>query len=226
MLSPAKALIFDMDGVLIDSEPLWRKAMIIGFNSAGMPFTEEDCRKTTGMRFREVVEIWLKHFNVTTTTPAKMEKEVLDILIHLIETEGKPIAGALDVFEYAKSNGLKIGLATSSSHRLMEAVLKKMKMQKDFDAAVSAEFMVYGKPHPEVFLVCASKLGVDPKECIVIEDSVNGIIAAKAAQMKVFAIPDEDHRHLKGFGAADYFCETMFEVLTEFKILVPGQVSK
>ncbi|MCE3226471.1 MAG: haloacid dehalogenase superfamily protein subfamily variant 3 with third motif having or [Bacteroidetes bacterium] len=220
MFNPARALIFDMDGVLIDSEPLWRKAMIIGFTNAGMPFTDEDCRKTTGMRFREVVEIWLKHFNVNTTTPAKLEDEVLDILIHLIETEGKAIPGALEVFEYAKRSGLKVGLATSSSHRLMNAVLKKLGIENGFDVAVSAEFMDYGKPHPEVFLVCASKLGVDPKECLVIEDSLNGIIAAKAAQMKVFAIPDQDHRHLKGFGAADYFYETMFEVLGKLKTIV------
>jgi sugar-phosphatase len=215
-----------MDGVLIDSEPLWRKAMIKGFNAAGMPFTEEDCRKTTGMRFREVVEIWLKHFGVSSTTPAQMENEVLDILIHLIETEGHPIPGAPDVFEYAKSAGLKIGLATSSSHRLMEAVLKKLKMENAFDAAVSAEFMTYGKPHPEVFLVCASRLGIDPKECVVIEDSLNGIIAAKAAQMKVFAIPDGDHRHLKGFGAADYFCDTMGQVLEKLKGVIQDGSNK
>jgi sugar-phosphatase len=191
-----------------------------------MPFTEEDCRKTTGMRFREVVEIWLKHFKVDTTTPERMENEVLDILIDLIEKEGKAIEGALDVFGYARQAGLKTGLATSSSHRLMNAVLKKLKMENAFDSAVSAEFMVYGKPHPEVFLVCASKLGVDPKECVVIEDSLNGIIAAKAAQMKVFAIPDGDHRHLKGFGAADYFCETMTDVLEKFSELVNVKSTK
>ncbi|MBI2721233.1 MAG: hexitol phosphatase HxpB [Bacteroidetes bacterium] len=219
MFSPVKALIFDMDGVLIDSEPLWRKAMIIGFNRVGMPFTEEDCRKTTGMRFREVVEIWVKHFKIDGIDPIKLEKEVLDILIALIETEGSSIAGAIDVLNYGKAKGLKIGLATSSANRLMNAVLKKLELQNSFDVVVSAELMVYGKPHPEVFLVCAHKLGVHPMECVVIEDSVNGVIAAKAAQMKVFAIPDHEHKMRKEFAVADYFCEDMKEVLKLFKSL-------
>lgn len=222
MFGTVKALIFDMDGVLIDSEPLWRKAMIIGFNSVGMSFTEEDCRKTTGMRFREVVEVWVKYFKMEDVNPIKLENEVLDILITLIETEGKPIPGALDVLNYARNKGLKIGLATSSSERLMNAVLKKLQLTNSFDAAVSAELMVYGKPHPEVFLVCAHKLNVAPMECVVIEDSVNGVIAAKAAQMKVFAIPDGEHRYMKQFGAADFFCENMKQVLQEFKELTQG----
>jgi sugar-phosphatase len=222
MFGTVRALIFDMDGVLIDSEPLWRKAMIIGFNSVGMAFTEEDCRKTTGMRFREVVEVWVKHFKIEGVNPIQLENQVLDILIHLVETEGKPIEGAMDVLNYAKQKGLKIGLATSSSERLMNAVLTKLSLHNSFDAAVSAELMVYGKPHPEVFLVCAKKLNVAPMDCVVIEDSVNGVIAAKAAQMKVFAIPDHEHKMRKEFGAADYFCENMKQVLQEFKELTQG----
>lgn len=217
MFGPPKALIFDMDGVLIDSEPLWRKAMIIGFNKVGMRFTEEDCRKTTGMRFREVVDLWLNHYNILGVDPIQLEKEVLDILISLIETEGEAMPGAIDVFNYAKSLHLKIGLATSSSMRLVNAVLKKLELDSSFDAIVSAELMVYGKPHPEVFLVCAHQLRVLPRECVVIEDSVNGVIAAKASQMRVFAIPDGEHRYMKQFGVADHFCENMNEVLTQFK---------
>ncbi|MGZ3901033.1 MAG: hexitol phosphatase HxpB [Bacteroidia bacterium] len=220
MFSPVKALIFDMDGVLIDSEPLWRKAMIIGFNKAGMPFTEEDCRKTTGMRFREVIDIWLEHFKIENVHPVHLEKEVLDILVKLIETEGKPMPGALEVFEYAKSLNLKVGLATSSSGRLMAAVLSKLGLENSFDETTTAELMMYGKPHPEVFLVCAHKMGVKPTECVVIEDSVNGVIAAKAAQMRVFAIPDGEHRYLRQFAAADYFCENMGQVLGQFKELL------
>lgn len=217
MFGTVKALIFDMDGVLIDSEPLWRKAMIIGFNSVGMPFTEEDCRKTTGMRFREVVEVWVKHFKVEGVNTVQLENQVLDILINLIQTEGRPIEGALDVLNYAKKSGLKVGLATSSSERLMHAVLTKLNLNDSFDALVSAELMVYGKPHPEVFLVCAHKLNAAPMDCVVIEDSVNGVVAAKAAQMKVFAIPDHEHKMRKEFGAADFFCRDMKQVLEEFK---------
>jgi sugar-phosphatase len=220
MFSPIKAVIFDMDGVLIDSEPLWRKAMVIGFNKVGIEFTEDDCRKTTGMRFKEVVEIWLKHHKIEHITTQQLENDVLDILIALIESEGKAIEGVLDVFYYAKKANLKIGLATSSANRLMNAVLNKLQLQNHFDSVISAEHMTYGKPHPEVFLVCANNLQIKPNECIVLEDSVNGVIAGKAAQMKVIAIPDIEHKHLKQFGIANYHCQNMSEVLNLFKELI------
>jgi len=219
MFSPVKALIFDMDGVLIDSEHLWRKAMVMGFNEAGIPFTEADCRKTTGMRFKEVVEIWLAHHQ-KELGHAKLEKSVLDILIELISTEGKAIDGAMDIYYFGLEKKLKIGLATSSPQILVDSVLKKLSLEKSFDVVVSAEKMKYGKPHPEVFLHCARLLGVAPGSCTVIEDSVNGVIAAKAAQMKVFAVPDAEHKHLKQFGAADWQCENMREVLQHFKELI------
>lgn len=207
-----KALIFDMDGVIIDSEPLWRKAMITGFTEIGLDFTEDDCRKTTGMRFKEVVEYWLNFYQLNNISVKQIEDRVLGILIELIQTEGKAISGALELIGLAKSKGWKIGLATSSYERLVEAVLTKLNIAKDFDAIVSAEKMRYGKPHPEVYLVCASRLGVQPGECAVIEDSVNGVIAGKAAQMLVFSVPDIDHRFMRQFAVADHPCENMKEV--------------
>jgi mannitol-1-/sugar-/sorbitol-6-/2-deoxyglucose-6-phosphatase len=225
MLSTAKALIFDMDGVLIDSEPLWRRAMIAGFNNIGLRFTEEDCRKTTGMRFKEVVELWFKHHLVTDTTPERLEKKILDDLVRLIQLEGNAIEGVMDIYRYAREKKLKVGLATSSSQILMDAVLKKLALENSFDAVVSAEKMTYGKPHPEVFLVCAALLDIHPYECLVVEDSVNGVIAAKAAQMKVFAIPDKEHMHMKQFAAADWHCASMKEVLRQFKDLMEAKTA-
>lgn len=220
MFKPVKALIFDMDGVLIDSEPLWRKAMIEGFNSIGIPFTEDDCRKTTGMRFKEVTQYWLSEFKKTDITVAEVEKLVLGHLLELIRTQGKAIDGAMELFQYCKNNHVKTGLATSSYHVLVDAVLNKLQLQNKFDAIVSAEKMVYGKPHPEVFLVCAQQLNVLPAECAVVEDSINGVVAAKAAQMQVFAVPDIDHKFLRQFAVADFQCDDMHGVLKHFKELV------
>jgi len=219
MFGPIKAVIFDMDGVLVDSEPLWRKAMIKGFNSYGVAFTEQDCRKTTGMRFKEVVDIWLNHYDLKHITNHEVETNVLDALVDLIGNEGKPMPGALEALNYVKQSGLKIGLATSSSHRLLSAVLKKLELENFFQAEVSAESMAYGKPHPEVFLVCAELLDIYPNSCLVIEDSINGVIAAKAAQMRAIAVPDIEHMHMKQFAVADYQCESMQDVLKLFKEL-------
>lgn len=217
MLANYKALILDMDGVLIDSEHLWRKAMIVGFGEIDIPFTEDDCRKTTGMRFKEVVEFWLKKLNRTDVRVEDVEQGVLKNLVKMIETEGKAIDGVLDVLAFAEEHGMKTGLATSSYTVLVEAVLKKLKLQERFNVVVSAEKMKYGKPHPEVFLQCANLLGVEPNACIVIEDSINGVIAGKAAQMMVITVPDVDHKFNKQFGVADHQCENMSEVLRLFK---------
>jgi sugar-phosphatase len=172
------------------------------------------------MRFKEVVEIWLEHFKITHTTPPQLEDRVLQILTQLILEEGKAIDGVLDIYKFCREKNLKTGLATSSSTRLVEAVLKKLQLENSFDAVVSAEKMTYGKPHPEVFLVCATLLDVKPYECVIIEDSLNGVIAAKAAQAKVFAVPDAEHKHMKEFAVANWKCENMREVLRHFKEMI------
>lgn len=225
MFGEPKAIIYDMDGVLIDSEPLWRKAMISGFGKYGISFTDEDCRKTTGMRFNEVVALWLNHYAIEHVTVHELETVVIDLLVDLINSEGAPMPGIIDSLKFARECGLKTGLATSSSHRLMSAVTAKLEIEDLFDAKVSAEFMAYGKPHPEVFLVCAEQLNIFPHHCIVIEDSLNGVIAAKAAQMKAVAVPDKEHLHLKQYAVADYQLGSTTELLELFKGLLPAKIA-
>ena len=219
MQSTPKAIIFDMDGVLIDSEPLWKIAMIKGFKAIGIPFTENDCKKTTGMRFTEVVQIWFNHFKITTILVADFEDRVITILIDLINKKGKPIDGVLNILNYCQEKNIKMGLATSSSIKLMNAVLTKLQIQSYFSATISAQNMTYGKPHPKVFLVCAKQLNINANNCLVIEDSVNGVIAAKAAQMQVIAVPDSEHFNNKKFAVADYKFKNMTKALLEIKRL-------
>lgn len=215
-----KAVIFDMDGVVIESEYLWRRAMIAGFNEYGMPLSEDDCRKTMGMRFNEVIGLWLKHFELEPDLAPAIEKRVIDLLLNFIEVEGKFIEGIPELITWCKANHLKLGLATSSSHQLMEAVIKKLQLNSSFDALCSAEFLKHAKPHPEVFLNCAEKLGLEAGSCMVIEDSLNGVISAKAAQMQVVAVPDDAHADLRGFALADHQFKKMDEVLALFKTLI------
>jgi len=217
MLGQLKAVIFDMDGVLINSEPLWRKAMIKGFTSLGLNFTEDDCRKTMGKRFPEVVSYWLNYYKLTSVNAKDFENRVMNLLYDLIETEGKVIEGIPELFDFCLTKKIKTGLATSSSSQLMNQVLKKISLTDQINVTVSSEFMTYGKPHPEVFLACANQLGVAASKCIVIEDSLNGVIAAKAAEMKVIAVPDEEHKQINKFVVADYNLNSMHEVLDVFK---------
>lgn len=219
MTGPLTAVIFDMDGVIIDSEPLWRRAMIRAFNAAGMPFTESDCRKTMGIRINEVVQYWLDLRGMRDISPAELEEQIVSVLLDLIEQEGRLIPGIAEIMQLCSEKQIKMGLATSSSNRLMQAILKKLALEQAFQSAVSAETMAYGKPHPEVFLVCAGQLNVPPARCLVIEDSLNGVIAAKAAQMKVVAVPEPGHRHKEKFIVADQVFQDMHQVLALFKTL-------
>jgi mannitol-1-/sugar-/sorbitol-6-/2-deoxyglucose-6-phosphatase len=221
-----KAVIFDMDGVLIDSEHLWRNAMIRGFNEYGMQLSEDDCRKTMGMRISEVIQLWLKRFNKEISIAAALEKRIIALLLELIRMEGVPLPGINELITFCRSRNLRMGLATSSSVELMQAVLEQLKMREIIEVAVSAENLKYAKPHPEVFLKCAEKLEVLPQQCIVIEDSLNGVIAGKAARMRVVAVPDDIHLKSspeteKQFVLADHRLNNMHEAVELFKKIIP-----
>jgi HAD superfamily hydrolase (TIGR01549 family) len=116
----------------------------------------------------------------TNKTILEVETDIVDILIREINLQGKELLGVTQKLTEFKDAGYKIGLATSSYQRIIEAVVDKLNIRSFFDVMQSAEYERFGKPHPAVFLTCADKLGVDPTECLVIEDSFNGILAAKS----------------------------------------------
>ncbi len=222
MLTGIKAVIFDMDGVIIDSEPLWRRVMIRSFTEVGIPFTDEHCRITTGLRFKEVVAFWFTKHHIRHIDIDGFDELVISRLCELIEREGKLMPGVLESLIFFKEKGLKIGIGTSSNNRIMNTVVDVLKIRTYFDALCSAEHMTYGKPHPQVYLSCAGELDTEPVNCLVIEDSVNGIIAGKAAQMKVVAVPEEINKHNAKFSIADYKVSSLFEVITDNYIAQKG----
>ncbi|MEO9533912.1 MAG: hexitol phosphatase HxpB [Crocinitomicaceae bacterium] len=188
-----KAVIFDMDGVLIDSEPLWKIAEIGAFKKVGIDLTNTDCEETVGLRMDEVVQLWYDRVGWTGRTLKEVEDDVINILIAEIKEKGQALPGVHETLNILKAAGYKIGLATSSADRILQVVIDKLEIRSYFDILHSAEFEEYGKPHPAVFITAAKKLGVPVNQCLVIEDSFNGVLAAKAARMKVIAIPEKTH---------------------------------
>ncbi len=182
-----EAVIFDMDGLLIDSEPLWREAEIKVFRSLGIDFTEAMCLKTVGYRIDEVVAYWRKHFELGQQSDTLIANHVIDELIILINQQGKEMPGVHYILNFFSERKIKTGIATSSSYRIIDAVMAKLEIQNYFEAMHSAEHEVYGKPHPAVYLHAAGKLNVDPTHCLAFEDSFNGILSAKSARMKCVA---------------------------------------
>lgn len=198
-----KAVIYDMDGVLIDSEPLWRQAEIKTFADVGVQLTDTMCRETTGLRVDEVVEYWYHKFPWQNTPKKEVEEILWKSIIHLVKTEGVAKEGVYESLKFVKSKNVKLALASTSAMMLINAVIEKLQLKDYFEVIHSAEFETYGKPHPGVYLSTAKQLNVNPAFCIAIEDSINGIVAAKAAKMKCIAIPDDVLQGDKRLGIAD-----------------------
>jgi HAD superfamily hydrolase (TIGR01509 family) len=209
------AVIFDMDGVLIDSEPLWKIAMEEVFSAHGSKLTKQDFQKTVGLRIDEVVVYWHRHEGWKNVSPKQVEQEIVLQMVELIRTNATPLIGVIDTLKFLKSKGKRIGLATSSYEILVRTVLKELQIESYFDFTHSAEFEAYGKPHPAVYLTVAERLGIDPIHCLVVEDSLNGIISAKAARMKVVCIPEKTHHPEPKLIIADYQYDSMREMLKE-----------
>ena len=212
-----EAIIFDMDGVLIDSEPLWKIAMEEVFTALGSKLTKEDFQKTVGLRIDEVIHFW----NVTegwgVIDESKVEEDIIIKMEYLILKNPFALEGVMETLEFLKTINVKIGLATSSSGRLIEAVLSSLEIKHYFDFTWSAENESHGKPHPAVYLSVAKTLDVNPTKCLVIEDSYNGVISGLAARMKVVCIPEKTHFPNPKLALADFQFETMGEFLKSIK---------
>jgi HAD superfamily hydrolase (TIGR01509 family) len=207
------AVIFDMDGILIDSEPLWKIAMEDVFRSVGSTLTKADFQKTVGLRIDEVVRFWHQHEGWKDFTPAQMEQDIVSRMIELIRLHGQELNGVTETLQFLHDKEKKIGLATSSYTVLIQTVLDVLKLDSFFHYTHSAEHEEFGKPHPAVYLTTAQKLKVTPSRCLVIEDSLNGIISAKAARMSVVCIPEKTHHSEPRLSLADHRFESMTELL-------------
>lgn len=217
MLKNIDTVIFDMDGVLIDSEPFWKEVEIKIFASVGIDFVAVGGEKTVGLRIDEVVDYWYTLYPWKEKSKSAVVDEIMTEMTNVISTKGKAMNGVVELLEYLKNKGYKIGLATSSYEVLLEATLKVLGIQDYFEVTNSAQRLTYGKPHPEIYIKTAQDLKSTPDNCLVIEDSLNGVIAGKAAKMKVVAVPDGTHSHEPKLVLADKVCNNLVEVLELFK---------
>lgn len=214
-ISGFEAVIFDMDGVLIDSEPLWKIAMEAVFSELGSTLQKSDFQKTVGLRIDEVIHFWNLHESWGIEDETIIQEKIISKMEELIAENAQPLPGVIETLTFLKSKGLKIGLATSSSSRLIRIVLSELAIADFFDFTHSAETEDYGKPHPAVYLTVAQNLAVHQSKCLVIEDSLNGVISGLAAKMKVVCIPEKTHFPNPKLALADFQFETMTEMLKE-----------
>jgi sugar-phosphatase len=188
-----RAIIFDMDGVLIDSEPLWRRAEREVFAEQGLILSDDDCKQTMGLRTDELVAYWYRHHRWLARSQAVVAKAIDARVAELIANHGAPLPGAVAAVGVARDSGLPVGLASSSSLDLIELVVRALGLEGCFAVACSGVDEERGKPDPAVYFTAAHRLGVSPTDCVAIEDSVRGVEAAAAAGMRVVAVPTADH---------------------------------
>lgn len=197
-----KAVIFDMDGVVIDSEGFWAVAEREIFTQLGAILTEEYCRLTQKMTVIEAAGFWFEKYPWGGVSLHDAAQRVISRVVELIKTEDCEIAHIRPFIQHLKLQGFKIGLATNSPELFIPLCLERAGIADLFDAVSSADNEAHCKPHPDVYLTTAKKLNVQPQDCVVIEDSYHGMQAGKSAGMTVIAFTNGNRQAV--FDIADY----------------------
>ena len=191
-----KAAIFDLDGLLVNSEPLWRVAEIEAFDSVGLSLQPDQCGETIGLRTDEVVAWWFERhpWDETATPLEEVESRIEGRVVEQLREDCPVRPGVEHAITFFESRGLSLAIASSSPLTIIRAALEGLGVQDRFVVLSSAETESLGKPDPAVYLSAARRLGVSPGSCVALEDSLAGLTAAKRAGMRCVLVPDESLR--------------------------------
>src|SRR5205085_3809850 len=189
MSQPFSAVIFDLDGVLADSEPWWNKIDAALLTEYGVTYRGEYHRNVLGVSYRLAVEFYKKKFNLSAPTEEMMRRRG-EIATEFFANRIGLFPHTEDVLQQLRRMSVRLGVATSSVSASARPFLDRHQITEFFDVVITGDEIERGKPKPDIYLRTAEKLGVAADACLVIEDSLSGIAAAKAAHMRVAAIPD------------------------------------
>lgn len=204
------AVIFDMDGVMIDSEPLWERTEKIMMAGKGLEYTPVYREKIVGLGQKDSAKL-LKHTFSLSSEIEDIINERLSILLDIYDKELLLNYGLLDLLNDLTENNIRRALASSSPYKVIKFVLDKFDINKYYETVISGDFVESGKPEPDIYLYTANRLGLKPESCVVIEDSINGIISAKKAGMKCIAVPDK-RLDPAGFRPADIILDSVADI--------------
>lgn len=203
-------VIFDMDGVIIDSEPLWEKAEIQLIQKHGKTYTNSYRKKIIGLNQKDSVNLLINTFDLNASVKEIVEQRK-NILIEIYNNELKVFPGIINLLEEVRTKGYKTGLATGSPESVINFVVEKFGLQDFFSVIVSGDSATEGKPSPEIYLTTAEKLGSTPENCIAIEDSVNGVLSVKNAGMYCIAVPHPE-LDIQLYRTADFIYENISRI--------------
>lgn len=213
MLKNVEAIIFDLDGTLVDSMWIWEDIDMEYLNRYQFDLPEDLQNEIEGMGFTETAVFFKEKFNI----PATVEEIKMDwnnLARQKYETEVPLKEGAINLLDYAKKNHIKLGIASSNSRELIEVVLKSHNIHSYFDTIVTSCEAKKGKPAPDVYLMAAKNLNIANERCLVFEDVPAGIKAGLAANMRVCAIEDDFSMKAKKekIELADYYIKNYHDI--------------
>jgi HAD superfamily hydrolase (TIGR01509 family) len=199
--TPILAVIFDMDGVLTDSEPLINAAAIAMFAEKGLKVRSEDFHPFVGTGEDRYIGGVAQRYQFNLDLP-EAKRRTYELYLNMVPTRLVSFPGAQELVVACRKSGLRLAVASSADRVKIEANLAKIGLRTEtWDAVITGEDIIAKKPAPDIFLHAAAKLGIPSSQCVVVEDAVNGVLAAKAAGMRCVAVAQTFPAHL--LGAAD-----------------------
>ena len=213
---PVFAALFDMDGLLIDSEPLWDQAEMDVFSTLNIDLTRRhELPDTLGLRIDQTVRMWYETLPWSGPSQEVVTQRIIARAMELIAINRPLLPGVESALSLCKQHGLKTGLVSASPRFMLEQVLAMFNLNHYFDVLSSAEHLPYSKPHPQVYLNAAEALSIDPLHCVALEDSVNGMVASKAARMRSIVIPAASHQDDARWALADVKLSSLTQLTRE-----------
>jgi HAD superfamily hydrolase (TIGR01509 family) len=223
MRQPFRAVIFDLDGVLADSEPRWNEIDAKLLAEYGVTYRGEYHRNVLGVSYRLAVEFYKKTFGLSVPTDEVMRRRG-EIAADFFASRIEAFPSTKPVLQELRQMNLHLAVATSSVSASARPFLARHGLTAFFEVVVTGEEVEHGKPHPDIYLHAAKELGIPADACLVIEDAFSGIAAAKAAKMRVAAVPDtrfvDPHDYEK---EADYLLRSLSEIPAFIRKVDPVQ---
>lgn len=187
-MPPLQAVLWDMDGTLVDSETVWEAVQVRLLAELGATWTVEDSLALIGSDLRDAVQVWMSRIPAGVITAEGLAERMFSEVVETLRKEVNFQPGALELLLALRKEGIPCALVSASYRVMIDAILGHLP-SNPFDVIVAGDEVTHGKPHPEPYLTAAEKLGVDPTQCVVIEDSLTGTEAGTAAGAYVVAVP-------------------------------------
>ncbi|MBM7833927.1 HAD family hydrolase [Clostridium sardiniense] len=218
MFNDVKAAIFDLDGTLIDSMWVWEQIDMDYLGEKNIEVPENLNDEIGHLSFNQVAVYFKERFKLEDSLD-EIKKSWSDMAYYHYSTDIKLKNGVIEFFNFLKKSNIKIGLATSNSLHLLEAVLKNNGIYNYFDSITITDEVSVGKHEPDVYLLASKKLGVSPEECVVFEDIIQAVKGAKKAGMKVIGVED-----IRSLNDKNEILSLADDFITDFREIIPQEI--